>query len=497
VKFRIAGTTRTAWAAVIVLGAWLVLALPVAAQEAYYWCYARHPAWSYLDHPPLMAWLIWLGTRGFGDGPVGIRAGSYLCTLAATWIGQRLLRRLGGDRSAECAFVWCTLGVPLLGTAHALTNPDPPLVCAFTATLYALWRARDGSRRWWLLAGVAAGASLLAKYTGALLFVGGVLVLLFDPQLRRQLRTPWPWLAVLIAALVFSPVVWWNAQRDWISFGYQTDGRWERGHLQLHWLLQFLGGQLLAFGPLLLLLPWALRWALPRLRADARLLWLCAFGLPLPAFMACNSLWIQVKINWLLPVFVPWLLLLLLWHQDSGVRTRWPWLLRAGRQWLRCIVALVVLAPLAALLPLEWGGGNLNGWREVGSATAAAARALADETGRNGHVFVLAPDYYQAAQLSRQITDLPVLAGSAFGQTSVMFDSWTEPSSHIGDDAVFVLSSPEHNRNRLEQVQRVFASMEPIGQASTVRVTRLGILVQEAWLYRCRAYRGPPAMAAK
>jgi hypothetical protein len=35
-------------------------------QEAYYWNYAQHPALSYLDHPPMVAWLIGLGTKVLG-----------------------------------------------------------------------------------------------------------------------------------------------------------------------------------------------------------------------------------------------------------------------------------------------------------------------------------------------------------------------------------------------------------------------------------------------
>ena len=45
------------------LGVWQVTTLPLFAQEAYYWCYAQHPALSYFDHPPMVAWMIWLGTQ--------------------------------------------------------------------------------------------------------------------------------------------------------------------------------------------------------------------------------------------------------------------------------------------------------------------------------------------------------------------------------------------------------------------------------------------------
>ena len=36
-------------------------------QEAYYWNYAQHLDFGYLDHPPMVAWLIWLSTTFLGN----------------------------------------------------------------------------------------------------------------------------------------------------------------------------------------------------------------------------------------------------------------------------------------------------------------------------------------------------------------------------------------------------------------------------------------------
>jgi hypothetical protein len=32
--------------------------IDLAPQETYYWNYAEHPALSYFDHPPMIAWVI-------------------------------------------------------------------------------------------------------------------------------------------------------------------------------------------------------------------------------------------------------------------------------------------------------------------------------------------------------------------------------------------------------------------------------------------------------
>lgn len=42
-----------------VLQAFYNLALPTYLDEAYYWVWALNPDWSYYDHPPMTAWIIW------------------------------------------------------------------------------------------------------------------------------------------------------------------------------------------------------------------------------------------------------------------------------------------------------------------------------------------------------------------------------------------------------------------------------------------------------
>ena len=48
-------------------------------EEAYYWNYSRHLDYGYLDHPPIVAWLIRLGTAVFGQTQFGVRAGALCC----------------------------------------------------------------------------------------------------------------------------------------------------------------------------------------------------------------------------------------------------------------------------------------------------------------------------------------------------------------------------------------------------------------------------------
>ena len=62
--------------------------------EAYYALWARWPQAGYLDHPPLVAWIIAASQALFGGGEFGVRALFWLAGASlpalVVWIGWRL-----------------------------------------------------------------------------------------------------------------------------------------------------------------------------------------------------------------------------------------------------------------------------------------------------------------------------------------------------------------------------------------------------------------------
>lgn len=496
---------RTLFVLLAALSGWLCATMPVFAQEAYYWTYAQHPDLSYFDHPPMVAWLIWLGTSLFGDGAFGIRFGTWLCGLATTWIGARLLWRLGVDEVGRKAWIVLGLASPILLASHFLANPDPPLVCFWTATLYALWRARGGSLRWWLLAGAAAGAALLSKYSAAFLAVGGLAVLLADPCMRAQWRRPGPWLGVTVASLVFLPVVIWNVRHDFESFRFQTTHRLERAELGWHWFTQFVGGQIGVLHPAVMLpLPFALVWLLRRWRHDERVVWLLAFGLPLPIYLLVNSLWIQVKVNWVAPAYVPLVFALLIAWREGWFRVRHPRLERIAVTSLWLVLCVIPLAPLIRLVP-SGRGSSYVGWDEV----AARAEYWEDEIdlvdGIEGNVFFFAADYKDAAQLGRSLALLweeegehhvvpgfpdsgeVTMAQNVIDKPALQYDHWAQPALRGGQDAIFVLPRPDARQAMVDEVRDHFDRIEKVER---VDVQRFGIHVMAADIYVCHGYVG-------
>ena len=494
----------TLFAVLAVVSAWLCLAFPVFSQEAYYWTYAQHPDFSYFDHPPMVAWLIWLGTNVFGDGTLGVRVGTWLCGLAATWLGELLLRDYGVDRRGQSTWIVLAMVSPIVLMTHFLANPDAPLVAAWTLAMWALWRARGGAMRWWLLAGLGAGLAMTSKYSGAFLGLGGVALLLADAPLRRQLRRPGPWLAVLVAALVFLPVVLWNLQNDFESFRFQTTERLGKGEFGLMWFVKFVGGQIGVLHPVLAcVLPISLWYLVRRAHGDARAMHLLAFGAPMLGYLLFQSLWIQIKINWLAPAYVALLLGVVLWWRERGEASlqhpAWRWILAS----LLLVPLAAPFAPALRLVP-PGRGSSWAGWDELAERAEKWEERLDQQDDVASNVFFFAADYRDAAQLGRSLRLLwatdghhrcdasdpgePTLAQNVLGQRALQFDHWSPPGARIGQDAVFVLPRPAARGEMVGKARQVFATVE---LAEHVQVKCMGIDLLAADIYVCRGYTGP------
>lgn len=491
---------RLLMALVVLSSAWLCLAMPVFAQESYYWCYGQHPDLSYFDHPPLVGWLIWLGTAVFGDGAIGIRVGAFACGLGTVLAGLSLLGSFGAGPRARRVWLLLCVGVPSLVATRFLSNPDPAVVCFWMLTLATLWRARSGSLGWWVLAGLCAGCALLSKYTAAMLAVGGVVVLLFDPMMRRQLRRPGPYLGVAVATLTFLPVIAWNVANDFESFRFQTAGRWQHATLGVHWLFEWLGGQFVLLNPVVFLVllvagSWAFRIAR---RRDLPCLWLLAFSMPLLVMLLVDSLFIQIKANWAIPAVTPLLVAVALWAERTDVAMRRPVATRRVVASLAVVTVLTLLAPLIEFVP-QRRGTTWSGWEQIAARAEHWETHIDDPDGLEGNCFFFAGDYRDAAQLTRclkdyvaatepEITVEPTMAQNVFGRRALQFDHWEDPRRRIGQDAVFVLTRPDAREALVEEVRQYFRYVRAVER---VHVEHLGLEVLTADIFVCRGYLGP------
>src|SRR4051812_46957591 len=192
---------------------------PLTFDEAYYWMWSKHLAGGYYDHPPMVAVVIRLGTMIAGDTPLGVRLVSVLLTLPMSWAVYRTAELLFGGKRIAVTSMLLLNATMITSVGLMIVTPDAPLLVASSFVLLALAQVLSTGRgAWWLAVGAAVGAALLSKYT-ALFFGPAILIwLVAIPKLRHWLASPWPYLGGLVALVVFSPVLKWNADHQWVSF---------------------------------------------------------------------------------------------------------------------------------------------------------------------------------------------------------------------------------------------------------------------------------------
>src|SRR6201746_289691 len=278
---------------------------PITFDEAYYWMWSKHLAGGYYDHPPGVALVIRLGTMIAGDTELGVRLVSILLALPMSWAVYRAATILfGGRRVAATATV--LLNVTLMAAVGTMiVTPDAPLLVASSFVLFYLAKVlATGRGAWWLAVGVAVGAALLSKYT-ALFFGPAILIWLAAiPKLRRWLISPWPYLGAIVAFAIFSPVILWNADHQWVSFIKQL-GRARIEDFTLRYIGELIPTQIAFATPLVFILGSMGLYALWKRKAGAsaaRVLINSMFW-TITLYFVWHSLHSRVEANWFGPVY--------------------------------------------------------------------------------------------------------------------------------------------------------------------------------------------------
>ncbi len=426
-------------------------------EEAYYWNYAQHLDIGYLDHPPMVAWLIRLSTALFGQAEFFVRLPAFICWIVFVFFMVRFARRMMGD-TVVSPIMLLTSMLPIYFSLGFMMTPDAPLYACWAGALYFLDAALVRKQgRAWLWAGVWVGLGMLSKYTTGLI-VGSVFVyMILDADSRRWFRRPEPYVAAVIAAVIFLPVIIWNYRNDWASFAFQGSRRWSGSiRFSLH---ELLGSMLILLTPIGFLAAMEALFAPKRISGvrsdtgvdDKRGRWfMLTFTLaPLGVFIL-NSLRSQVKLNWTGPV---WLAILpLIAYRFAApahdISSRFGRFIRRG--WKPTIITLAIIYPLIFFyiylampgitpsrgmpLPTAWPEFTSDVYQIRDSLQHAENAAL---------IMVGLHHYWIESELSYyglRLTDsLPEVGGSALVDgSSLMWDRWMPPSQAVGRNILLI-----------------------------------------------------------
>ncbi|HTH99406.1 MAG TPA: glycosyltransferase family 39 protein [Acidisoma sp.] len=434
----------------------------VSPDEAYYWVWSRAPAAGYYDHSFMVALWVRIGTWIFGPTPLGIRLLGPLSAAAASLFIFDAARKLGAGRGYAAALL---LNATLLfGAGAILMTPDTPLVFFWTLTLWAMARlVAGGSGWWWIAAGIAAGLTLDSKYTGALLLAGIGLWCLALPAGRRWLRDPRAWGGLMLALVLFLPVILWNADHSWISFAKQG-GRTGDFHpaRALQFLGELIGGQAGLATPIIFVL--------------------CIVGLSVETVRVVRT---RDPVSGLLVALGVFPALIFIEHAlGDRVQGNWPEIiypagviaaarLPACRRWLKPGLALgfamaLVVYVQAVASPIPIGGPGdptvrlLGGWNKL-------ARAMVLHAHQAKASFVAVDEYGLGSELALRLPGaLPVLSDEPRWQVF----SLPHPETAVppGETGIFIRTTRRHTPPDAAP----WSSMTLLGTISRGRNGRIG-----------------------
>lgn len=423
-------------------------------EEAYYWNYSQHLALGYLDHPPMVAWLIKASTLLFGTNEFAVRFPSLLCWGIAALFSFKLTRLINRDASQYAVFLLSIL--PCFFLQSLVMTPDQPLLLCWSAALYYLYRAillEESSS--WYAAGFWLGCGLLSKYSIVLLGPVTLLYLVCVPAARFWLTRKEPYLCACIALLLFTPVIYWNATHEWASFIFQSSRRFQdHYHFTFHLFLLVLVVSLLPLGV------WGLIKLLKKNSLNSDLIdkqslrFLQIYTLVPLLFFGVFSLTHQIKLNWLSPIllaFIPWLAIQIT-HRHRIVWTAASLMLTLTYATL----ALLLINPPITFPPKYQT--KLIAWDKF----TAEIHAISKQIEANEHsvpallpldTFNIASElaFYQQKLITQHEIDkaYPTLGFHILGGDSLAYNYWSKKEDYLGKIVVFIAKNRDQFDNKL------------------------------------------------
>jgi hypothetical protein len=237
--------------------------------ELYYLACADHPAWGYVDHPPLSIAVLAVFRALFGASLHAIRLAPALAIAAVALLAASIARGLGGGSFAQRIGSLSAATYPLGMSIGGFFSMNAFDILFWTAALRLVVALLGGADpRLWVAFGLVCGLGLQNKVS--VLFLGtGLVAGLLLARRFEALRSRWIWIGGAAAAMTFAPHIAWQAAHDWPTAEFVDNARRLKLAATSPW--RFVGEQILNASPLALPIWGAGVWAL--LRSEAMRPW--------------------------------------------------------------------------------------------------------------------------------------------------------------------------------------------------------------------------------
>lgn len=461
--------------------------LNLAPQEAYYWYYSRHMALSYLDHPPMLAYLIFIFTHLGGHSEFFVRIGCILIATGLTYISYLTARTLF---DAKVGFYSALLlnSILVFFVGSMIATPDTPMIFFWgLAFFFFVKLVLTQKRKWWYLWGISTGLALLSKYTAVFIFLSVLLFLVFSKENRKWLISKEPYLASILAMMVFSPVIIWNAQNQWASFLFQSSRRaGELGSFSAGNFFGYLGAQIGVVSPLIYggLIYAIIKSGIFGLREKNQKFLLCFFwSFPIIGFFTLVATHYWVKMNWVTAGYfsasIAAMALYFALNPENRKRIK-----IFGKSAL--IVSLIfvligLILPVAKFIPVSSSMDTVSGWKELAGRVEKEKAAMPEQAVVIGYQYKVPSEIAFYASME-------TYSDNFVGENGLQFDFWADPNDFLGRDAIFIYDQ----RNRYKEPERLKEFFDSVEETEPLKIFRGGRLLTTFHLFKCYGYKGRP-----
>ncbi len=483
--------------------------LDLSPDEAHYWEWSRRLDLSYYSKGPAIAFLIALSTSLFGDTVFGVRFLAVVFSLFSSIILYGLGKEMYNERVGAGSAVLFQI-IPLFSAFGILLTIDSPFLFFWILSLYLFWKAvnpdepggmREGSlsgsfrsvlstqtstRLCWFLLGISVGLGLLTKYTMAFFYLCALCFLVFSVHHRKLLRTAGPYGASLISFIVFSPVVLWNAQHDWVTLRH-TAGQAhvaEGLRLSVKSFIEFAGSQLGVVTPVLLVLILIALWRAGGKDLDTSgshgkfLFW---FSVPVIIFFMVKSIQGKVQANWAMTGYITGLIAF-----SEIFMNHWE---RQGTFLRKIIIAGITLSlgltavahyPSKFHLPLKLDpSARLKGWKDLGKEVSG----IYSDMRERGEVFIFSDSYQVSSEVAFYAEGHPVTYCVNLGRRMNQYDLWPDFGYFIHSNGIFVTIGDTELNSRIRDAFRSY-------RKQLLKVYDKDRLLREYSIFLCYDFQG-------
>jgi len=353
--------------------------------------------------------------------------------------------------------------------------------------------------------GIFTGLAMISKYTSIFIWIGIIgYILLYD---RRWLKVKTLYFALLISLVIFSPVIWWNIQHDFISFTFQS-GRVDifASGLRLDYFLMEILGEVLYNNPvnyILIVIAIVAVINKQEILTQKYVRFILLVSIPLISIFILFSLFRRTLPHWTAPAYTMLILLAAARLSSlSEIKTKKqsiPAPIKGAMYLLAGIILMGFLQVKFGIIrfydpektdPTELGKKDVSldiyGWRQIGEEFSDILKKDLASGRIKPDPFITTYRWFPAANLdyyAARPNKIQVLAAGPIRDIHKYYRiNQLRGGFKLGRDAYYITTSRDYLDPK-HAFARYFEKIEP---ADTIRIMRGGRHVMNAFVYRLK-----------